>query len=130
MTFFTSYSSCSIGAASGSTGWARGSWSTDRSSVRVRSRVDGLVVGEAGCAAGDLDRDGEADPDEHVLPGGVDERGDDAHDPAVAVEQGTTRVAGVHGGIDLDEAGVDDVLVRVAERAPEPGHDASAHRAV
>ena len=64
------------------------------------------------------------------LLGRVDERGDDADDPAVAVQQRPARVAGVHGGVDLDEAGVDDLGLGVAERPLEPGDDAVAQRAV
>src|SRR5215207_373012 len=127
MTFLTSYSSRSIGTASGPADGARGSWSTDRSSVRVG---DGSVVGQAGAATGDVDGHGQADADEHVLLGGVDEGGDDADHPAIAVEQGSARVAGVHGGVDLDEPGVDDVCLRVTERPLQAGHDAVAQGAV
>ena len=73
--------------------------------IVVHGSLLGLLVrGQAGAAAGDVDGHGEADADEHVLLGGVDERGDDADDPAVAVQQRPARVAGVHGGVDLDQA--------------------------
>ena len=48
--------------------------------------------GQAGGAAGDVDRHDEADPDEDVLVGRVDEGGHDPDDAAVAVEE---RAAGV-----------------------------------
>ena len=50
---------------------------------------------------------------------------------AVAVDQRTARVAGVDGGVDLDEAGAGrDRRARALERAVEPGDDARADRAV
>src|SRR4051794_16530684 len=117
MTFFTSYSSRSIGGGLGEASTTVGrvggrvvaSWSKWLSSSASVGR-------KAGGAAGDVDRDGEADPDEHVLLGWVHERGHDADDPAIAVEQRPAGVPGVDGGIDLDQALVDraalDGLVR------------------
>ena len=61
------------------------------------------VLGQAGRAAGDVDRHGQADADEDVLLGRVDERGDDPDDLAVAVEERTAGVARVDRGVDLDE---------------------------
>ena len=51
-------------------------------------------------AAGLVDRDGEAD----ALAAGVDS-GIDAHQTAFEVEQGTAAVAGVDGGVGLDQVG-------------------------
>ena len=68
------------------------------SAIRVSSG------GQAGGAAGHVDRHGEADPDEDVLRGRVDQRGDDADDLAVPVEQRAARVARVDRRVDLDEA--------------------------
>ena len=64
-----------------------------------------LVRRQAGGTAGDIDGDGEADPDEHVVLGRVDEGGDDADEPPVAIDQGAAAVARVDRGIDLEEAG-------------------------
>ena len=55
--------------------------------------VRGLVGRQAGGAAGDIDGDGEPDPDEHVVIGRVDEGGDDADEPAVAVDERAAAVA-------------------------------------
>ena len=76
-------------------------------SVHARfSSCRGLSVGrQAGGAAGDIDGDGEADPDEHVVCGRVDEGGDDADEPAVAIDEGAAAVARIDRGIDLEEAG-------------------------
>src|SRR3954447_19835919 len=95
MTFFTSYSSRSMGS-----GPVRPSSSWSVKVVLLR----GSVRGEAAGATGDVDRHGEPDADEHVLLGGVDQRGDDADDRAVVVQQRAAGVAGVHGGVHLDEA--------------------------
>src|SRR6476619_1864344 len=56
---------------------------------------------------GDVDGHREADADEDIVLGGVDERGDDADDPAVPIEQRSARVARVDGRVDLDEVGED-----------------------
>src|SRR4051794_35998355 len=49
------------------------------------------------------DRDREADADEKGLVGRVGQARDDADDLTGLVEQGAARVAGVDGGVDLDE---------------------------
>ena len=67
--------------------------------------MQGLVGRQAGGTAGDVDGDGEPDPDEDVLLGRVDEGGDDADEPAVAIDERAAAVAGIDRGIDLEEAG-------------------------
>ena len=64
-----------------------------------------LVRRQAGGAAGDIDRHGQADADEHVLLGRVDQGGHDADHLPIAVDERPARVARVDRGIDLDEAG-------------------------
>ena len=91
MTFLTSYSSRSIGAARSRTVWL------------VHGQLSS-VRRQAGGAAGDVDGHGEADADEDILLGRVDERGDDADDLAVAVEQRPAGVARVDRRVDLDQA--------------------------
>src|SRR5689334_9631324 len=95
MTFLTSYRSRSIGS-----GPVRPSCSC---SINVSSSWLGSIRGQAADTAGDIDRHGQADADEHVLLGRVDECGDDADDRAGAVEQRAAGVAGVHGGVHLDQ---------------------------
>ena len=75
------------------------------------SGIDGVHVhlalserGKAGAAAGDIDGHGQADADEHVLVGGVDEGDDDADDPAGPIQERAAGVARVDGRVDLDEA--------------------------
>src|SRR5208283_6041249 len=63
-----------------------------------------LHRGRAHHAARRVDGDGKADPDEYVLACGVEKRGDDAYDLAVPVDEGPSRIARVHGRIELDEA--------------------------
>src|SRR5438067_791805 len=88
--------------------------------------VDASVLRQAGGTAGDVDRDCEADPDEHVLSGGVDEPGHDSDDLAFTVQQRSTGVAGVHRGVDLDQTPQDDVVARLLEGTVQPGDDAGA----
>src|SRR3954449_4055768 len=90
--------------------------------------VRGLVRWQACGAAGDVDRHREADADEDVLVGRVVERRDDPDHAAVAIEQGPTRVAGVDGGVDLDEAVDGFAAGRRVERPVEAGDDARRHR--
>ena len=73
MTFLTSYRSRSIG---GRRAVLSGSWFHGLTSSAAQ------YGGQAGGAAGDVDGHGEADADEHVLLGRVDERGHDADDVA------------------------------------------------
>ena len=95
MTFLTSYRSRSIG----------GRRCASRLVLsRGVSSCGGSVRGQAGGAAGDVDGHGQADADEHVLLGRVDERGHDADDGAARVEQRAAGVAGVDRGVHLDEA--------------------------
>src|SRR5699024_4323583 len=86
------------------------------------------LVGDGG---GQVDRDREAQTDAAVgLPAGGD-RGGDPDDVPGAVEQRTTGVAGVDGGVDLD--GVGDHLLPVelvsgGHRPVQGGDDAGGHR--
>ena len=78
---------------------------------RARELLPGRRLGEEG--AGDVDRDGEADALAGARDGGVD-----ADDRPGRVEQRATTVAGVDGGVGLDQVG---------QRA-RCGVDAAAHR--
>ena len=69
---------------------------------------------QAGGAAGDIDRDREADADEDVLIGRIDEGGDDPDHVALAVWQRPAGVARIDRRVDLDEAGEDLVAVRAS----------------
>src|SRR6266566_1397981 len=76
-----------------------------RALVRVIPRLgSGSIRGKAGSTAGDVDRHGEADPDEYVLAGRVDQGGHDPDDGAAAIDQRPAGVPRVHRGVDLDEA--------------------------
>src|SRR3954452_19041585 len=119
MTFLTSYNSRSIGS-----GPVCPSSSCSVNACPPR----GSVRGQAGAPAGAVDRNGEADADEHVLLGRVDERGDDADDRAVVVQQRAARVAGVDGRVDLDQALDQLAGVAALERPVEARHDARAER--
>ncbi len=88
-----------------------------------------LVRWQAGGTAGDIDRHGETDADEDLVVGRVDERGHDADDVAVPVQQRSAGVARVDGGIDLDQPVQDLVAVGQLERAVDARDDADAHRA-
>ena len=77
-----------------------------------------------------VDRDGEADADEDVVAGRVEQGGDDADDVPGAVDQRAAGAAGVDGRVHLDEALVALVGLRVDERALEAGDHADAERAV
>src|SRR6266511_2181549 len=90
---------------------------------------DLLVRWQAGCAAGDVVRYRQADRDEDIVLGGVEQGRDDAHDLAVGVEQRPARVAGVDGGIDLYQAAQLLTAFRVLERPVESGDHPAAHRA-
>src|SRR6476660_6531824 len=79
------------GGSGGGGGWSGGRW------WRLLGRA-------AGHAAGRRDGHGEADADEEALLGRVGQAGHDADDLAVPVEQRPTRVAGVDGRVELDEA--------------------------
>ena len=63
MTFFTSYRSRSIGGAGRTVVCVRPRALTSFSAIHLARSVRG----QAGGAAGHVDRDGEADPDEDVL---------------------------------------------------------------
>ena len=117
MIFLTSYRTLSIGRADVAVAVPLVSWST-------RLRPARSVLGQAGGAAGDVDGHGQADADEDVLLGRVDERGDDADDPAVAVEQRPARVARVDRRVDLDEVVEDRPAVVGLEGPAEAGDDA------
>src|SRR4249919_951307 len=119
MTFLTSYSRRSMGRALGVTSGSRSTWSVLLGSVR----------GQAGGAAGDVDGHGQADADEHVLLGGIDQRGHDADDGPVGVHQRSAGVPRVDRGVHLDEAADDLSRVLAPERAVQAGHDARAHGA-
>src|SRR6476620_2722796 len=82
MTFLTSYSTRSMGRLVD----GFGCWST---CPPVRSSV----LGQSRGAAGHVDGHGQADADEDVLAGRVDECGDDADDAPGPVEQGPARGA-------------------------------------
>src|SRR6478736_4406114 len=118
MTFLTSYSTRSMGRLVGF-----GCWST---CPPVRSSV----LGQSRGATGHVDGHGQADPDEDVLAGRVDEGGDDADHAAGAVEQGTAGVAGIDRRVDLDEVMEDRAVRRFLERPAEPRDDAGAHRRI
>src|SRR6478752_4146455 len=118
MTFLTSYSTRYMGRLVGF-----GCWST---CPPVRSSV----LGQSRGATGHVDGHGQADPDEDVLAGRVDEGGDDADHAARAVEQGTAGVAGIDRRVDLDEVMEDRAVRRFLERPAEPRDDAGAHRGV
>src|SRR3954464_8443346 len=96
MVFLTWYRACSSGR-DGSPGSRRCGVASMGCSV-LRS-----LQGCAGGTTGRGDGDGEPDADEVGLPRGVGEGGDDPDNGAVPVEQGAAAVAGVHGGVELDE---------------------------
>src|SRR5258707_10177607 len=110
MTFLTSYSRRSIGALTVA-GRSR--------STGIRSPSRCSVLRQAGSPAGDVDGHRQADPDEDVLLGRIDESRDDADDLAGAVEERTTGVAGIDRRIVLGESVKLLVTVRDLERAPE-----------
>src|SRR5664279_932345 len=120
MTFLTSYSKRSIGTVA----LALGSRSTGIRSPSLRS-----VRRQAGGPAGDVDGHGQADPDEDVFLGRIDESRDDADDLAVAVEERPAGVPGVDRSIHLDETVQHQRAVRELERTAEARHDARTHRA-
>ena len=64
----------------------RGGGSGVRVAVHGRHLLHRSVLRQAGATAGDVDRHGQPDADEHVFLGRVDERGHDADDVAVAID--------------------------------------------
>src|SRR6478735_5492764 len=76
------------------------------------------------CRGSVLDRHGEADADEDALAVRVQDRGDDADHLAVHRHQRATRVAGVGGGVELDQVGEHLLAVGRAELALQAGDDA------
>src|ERR1035437_8202266 len=86
-----------------------------------------LVGRQAGRSAGHVDRHRKADPDEHVLVGGVDDTGHDPDDLAVAVDQWTAGIARIDGRIDLDHA-LDLGAVGEVEESIQAGDNSRADR--
>ncbi len=79
-------------------------------------------------AGGDGNGHSKANANKHVLVGGVDQAGDDAHHLAVAVKERAAGIAGIDGGIKLDQS-----MQRLAptlglEGAVQAGNDARGER--
>src|SRR4051812_46827648 len=106
--FFTWNTTCSMGA--------------ERGGGRLMDAPRSLLGG-AGGTAGRGDRHGEADPDEEGLRGRIGQGRHDADDLAGAVQEGAARVAGVHGGVELDEP-VEGHAAVEGDRPVEARHDA------
>src|SRR5215831_4197031 len=68
-----------------------------------------------------LDRDREADADEHALLGGIQDRGDDADDRPVEGHERSARAARVGGGVELDEIRQQALPLGGAELALQAG---------
>ena len=79
----------------------RCSFGVDRHGGGSRSAQYGR---QAGGAAGDVDRDGQADPDEDIMLGRVDEARSRSRRRGRRGRERTAGVAGVDGGVDLDQA--------------------------
>ncbi len=89
-----------------------------------------LIRRQAGCAASDIDRHGKAYADEDVLIGWIGDPDDDSDHLPVAVEQRAARIAGVHGGIDLNQAEQFLSVIGRLESPVKAGDNACTHRAI
>ena len=74
-----------------------------RASARAFRSCTRLIRRRAGRAARHGDRHGKADADKEILLGRIDQPGDDADHLAVAIQQRAARIAGIHGGVDLNQ---------------------------
>ena len=137
MTFLTSYRTRSIGRvgdrllvdrSDSRFGLASIVWVVAAVVHRPSASPPALLVnqylGQAGGAAGDVDRNGQADPDEDVLVRRVDQGRDDPDDLSVAVEERAARVARVDRRVDLDQPLQERSAVRFLEGPIQAGNDA------
>src|SRR5450830_212671 len=79
-------------------------------------------------AARAFDGRGEADADEGVRLGRIEDGGDDTDDLAVHRDQRAARIARVDGGVELDELRQLPLAVARAESAVKAGDHAGRHR--
>src|SRR5437764_10981515 len=89
-----------------------------------------LILRTPGGRSGRGDGHRETHADKEVLFGWVHQPCDDAYYRSIPVEQGTSRIARVHRGIDLNEILQLVIAAHRREGTPEPGDDTRAHRAV
>src|SRR3954471_6893422 len=83
---------------------------------------------ESGRRRGVLDRHSEADADEHTLLGGIEKTCDDADYLTLGGDERAAGVAGIHGGVELDQVAENTLAVLRLVLALQPGDHAGGNR--